>query len=107
MLQLRLDLKSTGESPKSGVLSLCQFKEQIEIKFSWAKQFIVNLKALYQLGRMTQSSTKEKKPFKYGWGLVKCVLNKIEAHAGDYKEAAKNDSLVKVAFDFDLLLERI
>ena len=65
MLQLRMNLITSGETPKTAMLAPCKFGIQLEIKMSWAKQFIVNLKALYKLGSMTRSK-EIKSPFVYG-----------------------------------------
>lgn len=107
MLQLRLNLASTAEAPKSARLAPCQFGEQIVIQFSWAKQFIVNLKALYQLGRATKVESGEKNPLKFGWNLTKSVLATIDSHEGDYKKAIENNAIAKLAWSYGLLLERV
>lgn len=107
MLQLRLNLASTAEAPKSARLAPCQFGRQIVIQFSWAKQFMVNLKALYQIGRATKTSNGKKNPLKYGWDLTKNVLTTIDNYEGDYKKAIESNAIARLAWSYGLLLERI
>lgn len=70
MMQLRMSLATDNDTPKTAMLAPCEFKEQLAIKITWVKRFMVNLKALYKLGSMTTTSTGERNAFKFGWSLM-------------------------------------
>lgn len=109
MLQLKMNLTNGTETPKTAMLAPIKFGKQLEIKMSWSKRFIINLKALYKLGKMTKRTDKNEKanPFKYGWNIVNSVLAAIDNAEGNYKKAANSLELARLAFFNDLLLESI
>ena len=107
MLQLRMNLTTDSDTPKTAMLAPCEFKEQLEIKMTWVKRFMVNLKALYQLGKSTTCRGEKRSVFAYGWDFTKAVLSIVDQFEGDVRKAAAHSEAVKLAFNKDLLLERI